>query len=226
MEQDKFTHVFRLPGSIQVRIAKWQQTFRGKSDLVLHQALVARNHQYQQDEFLPKGWCVNLFDPDDISITHHGDYIQTAMRTMIDRKVSYKRIYLSRLPLEQAEAELRQFKIVWIKKHNTVAQRFNQTQKAAFLNYAQEEIETLYPAIPEQGFDRGLWNRLVKQEFGPAEHYEDPYFVVENVAAKKADEQRQSQHKPAKFAARRKQNPTKPFHARPAAPKNARYSSS
>lgn len=37
------------------------------------------------------------------------------MRTMIDRKVSYKRIYLSRLPLEQAEAELRQFKIVWIK---------------------------------------------------------------------------------------------------------------
>lgn len=93
---------------------------------------------------------------------------------MIDRKVSYKRIYLSRLPLEQAEAELRQFKIVWIKKHNTVAQRFNQTQKAAFLNYAQEEIETLYPAIPEQGFDRGLWNRLVKQEFGPAEHYEDP----------------------------------------------------
>lgn len=63
---------------------------------------------------------------------------------MIDRKVSYKRIYLSRLPLEQAEAELRQFKIVWIKKHNTVAQRFNQTQKAAFLNYAQEEIETLY----------------------------------------------------------------------------------
>lgn len=54
MEQDKFTHIFRLPGSIQVRIAKWQQTFRGKSDLVLHQALVARNHQYQQDEFLPK----------------------------------------------------------------------------------------------------------------------------------------------------------------------------
>ncbi|RBM52564.1 hypothetical protein [Vibrio tarriae] len=226
MEQDKFTHIFRLPGSIQVRIAKWQQTFRGKSDLVLHQALVARNHQYQQNDFLPKGWCVNLFDPDDISITHHGDYIQTAMRTMVDRKVSYKRIYLSRLPLEQAEAELRQFKIVWIKKHNAVAQRFNQIQKTAFLIYAQEEIETLYPAIPEQGFDRELWNRLVKQEFGPAEHYEDPYFVVENVTAKKAVEQKKSQHKPEKFAYHRKTNPNKPFHAKHAAPKNARYSSS
>ncbi|MGC9551199.1 hypothetical protein ACP45F_06950 [Vibrio metoecus] len=180
MEQDKFTHIFRLPGSIQVRIAKWQQTFRGKSDLVLHQALVARNHQYQRDDFQPKGWCVNLFDCDDISITHHGEYIQTAMRTMIDRKVSYKRIYLSRLPLDEAQAELQRFKAAWIKKHNQVAQRFNRIQKDAFMNFAWEEIETLYPAIPEQGFDRALWNRIVEHEVGSAEHYKDPYFVVKD----------------------------------------------
>lgn len=185
MEQDKFTHIFRLPSSIQVRIAKWQQTFRGKSDLVLHQALVTRNRQYKQANFQPKGWCVNLFDPDDISITHHGDYIQTAMRTMVDRKVSYKRIYLSRLPLEQATEELRRFKLTWIKKHNTIAKRFNQLQKETFLNYAREEIETLYPAIPEHTFDRTLWNRIVNQELGSEANYEDPYFVVQKVQTDK-----------------------------------------
>ncbi|EEY98173.1 hypothetical protein VOA_001991 [Vibrio sp. RC586] len=178
MEQDKFTHIFRLPGSIQVRIAKWQQTFRGKSDLVLHQALVARNRQYKQADFQPKGWCVNLFDPKEISITHHGDYIQTAMRTMVDRKVSYKRIYLSRMPLEQATEELRSFKLAWIKKHNIVAKHFNQIQKETFLNYAREEIETLYPAIPDQTFERAVWNRIVSQEFGSEKSYEDPYFVI------------------------------------------------
>ncbi|ENM5897512.1 hypothetical protein LV192_001697 [Vibrio mimicus] len=206
MEQDKFTHIFRLPGSIQVRIAKWQQTFRGKSDLVLHQALVARNRQYKQADFQPKGWCVNLFDPDDISITHHGDYIQTAMRTMVDRKVSYKRIYLSRMPLEQATDELRRFKLAWIKKHNIIAQRFNQIQKEAFLNYAREEIETLYPAIPEQSFDRSLWNRLVKQEFGHADNFEDPYFVIKKAKTQKT----QSLHRHSKHVDNSK--PQRRFH--------------
>ncbi|AMG04427.1 hypothetical protein [Vibrio mimicus] len=213
MEQDKFTHIFRLPGSIQVRIAKWQQTFRGKSDLVLHQALVARNRQYKQADFQPKGWCVNLFDPDDISITHHGDYIQTAMRTMVDRKVSYKRIYLSRMPLEQATDELRRFKLAWIKKHNIIAQRFNQIQKEAFLNYAREEIETLYPAIPEQSFDRSLWNRLVKQEFGHADNFEDPYFVVKKVKAQPSQSERnRSKHTEGRKPPRRFQ--PKRFEAR------------
>ncbi|EEW10866.1 MSHA operon transcriptional regulator [Vibrio mimicus] len=213
MEQDKFTHIFRLPGSIQVRIAKWQQTFRGKSDLVLHQALVARNRQYKNADFQPKGWCVNLFDPDDISITHHGDYIQTAMRTMIDRKVSYKRIYLSRMPLEQATDELRRFKLAWIKKHNIIAQRFNQIQKEAFLNYAREEIETLYPAIPEQSFDRSLWNRLVKQEFGHADNFEDPYFVVKKAKAQPSQSERnRSKHAEGRKPPRRFQ--PKRFEAR------------
>lgn len=213
MEQDKFTHIFRLPGSIQVRIAKWQQTFRGKSDLVLHQALVARNRQYKQADFQPKGWCVNLFDPDDISITHHGDYIQTAMRTMVDRKVSYKRIYLSRMPLEQATDELRRFKLAWIKKHNIIAQRFNQIQKEAFLNYAREEIETLYPAIPEQSFDRSLWNRLVKQEFGHADNFEDPYFVVKKAKAQPSQSERnRSKHAEGRKPPRRFQ--PKRFEAR------------
>lgn len=216
MEQDKFTHIFRLPGSIQVRIAKWQQTFRGKSDLVLHQALVARNHYYQQTEFQPKGWCVNLFDSNEISITHHGDYIQTAMRTMLDRKVSYKRLYLSRLTLEEAKAELQRFKITWINQHNRVAVRFNQIQKNAFLEYAQEEIETLYPAIPEQGFDRELWNRLVVQELGPAAHYQDPYFVLpdENALAKHAQaQQKKSAHHRGK-ANHSKTSNTKSNHAK------------
>ncbi|EGU18365.1 hypothetical protein [Vibrio mimicus] len=213
MEQDKFTHIFRLPGSIQVRIAKWQQTFRGKSDLVLHQALVARNRQYKNADFQPKGWCVNLFDPDDISITHHGDYIKTAMRTMIDRKVSYKRIYLSRMPLEQATDELRRFKLAWIKKHNIIAQRFNQIQKEAFLNYAREEIETLYPAIPEQSFDRSLWNRLVKQEFGHADNFEDPYFVVKKAKAQPSQSERnRSKHAEGRKPPRRFQ--PKRFEAR------------
>ncbi|TON69809.1 hypothetical protein CGH51_17745, partial [Vibrio parahaemolyticus] len=43
MDKDKFTNIYRLPGSIQIRIGKWQKTFRGTSDLVLHQALMERN---------------------------------------------------------------------------------------------------------------------------------------------------------------------------------------
>lgn len=231
MEQDKFTHIFRLPGSIQVRIAKWQQTFRGKSDLVLHNALTARNHYYQQNDFQPKGWCVTLFDPESSSITHHGEYIQTAMRTMVDRKVSYKRIYLSRLPLEEAQAELQRFKLAWIQKHNRVAQRFNQIQKKAFLAYAQEEIDTLYPAIPEQEFDRELWNRLVYQELGPTDHYDDAYFVVENAAAKQAankptsaaQKHKKTAHSNANGAAKHRK-PNQPFHSKHSTRKTARHS--
>ena len=103
MNEDKFTHIYRLPGSLQIRIAKWQQTFRGTSDLVLHNALTVRNQQYQKPDFFPKGWCIPLVDEAEISITHHGKYIQTAMRTMVDRKVSYKRVFLSRFPLDQAQ---------------------------------------------------------------------------------------------------------------------------
>jgi len=49
------------------------------------------------------------------------------------------------------------------------------------MNYAWEELETLYPAIPKENFDKQLWNRLVFKEFGPDKKYKNPYFV------KKAD---------------------------------------
>lgn len=75
---------------------------------------------------------MNLFDKEDISITNHGKYIQTAMRTMVDRKVSYKRIYLTRLPIEQAEPALEKFKQEWISKHNHIARKYNQIKKKSF----------------------------------------------------------------------------------------------
>ena len=181
MSPDKFTNVYRLPGSIQVRIAKWQATFRGTSDLVLHKALTERNKQYSNRDFLPKGWCLVPFANDDISITHHGRYIQTTILTMQDRKVAYKRIYLSRLPLEQAEPALLAFKQEWMGKYNRVVKRYNQIKKKEFLNLAREELETLYPSIPKGEFDKELWNRLVLSELGPAKKYSNPYFV------KKAD---------------------------------------
>ncbi|MHC6527537.1 MULTISPECIES: MSHA operon transcriptional regulator [unclassified Vibrio] len=181
MDQDKFTNVYRLPGSIQVRIAKWQKTFKGTSDIVLHKALMARNKQFQKPDFLPKGWCVTLFDEQDFSITEHGKYIQTAMRTLIDRKVSYKRVYLSRVPLEKAKPALERYKAEWVQKHNRVAKKYNQIKKKELINLAKEESETLYPSIPKGEFDRHLWNRLVRSMFGPEKKYTNPYFV------KKAD---------------------------------------
>lgn len=177
MDQDKFTHIYRLPTATQIRIAKWQQTFNGTSDLVIHQAIETRNKQYRKPNFFPTGWSVNLFDKEDISITNHGKYIQTAMRTMVDRKVSYKRIYLTRLPIEEAEPALTKFKLEWISKHNHVARKYNQIKKKEFLRYAREEEETLYPSIPKGEFDRALWNRLVKSELGPEKKFDNPYFV-------------------------------------------------
>ncbi|MBF4255239.1 hypothetical protein EAY27_04965 [Vibrio anguillarum] len=177
MNEDKFTNVYRLPGSLQIRIATWQQTFKGTSDLVLHQVLTARNNQYKQADFCPKGWCVNLFDESDISITQHGTYIQTSMRTMIDRKISYKRVYLSRLPLEKAEPALLRFKKEWIHNYNNVAQEYNKRKKKEFMAFAREEVETLYPAIPKEPFDKALWNRLVVSIVGHANKFNNPYFV-------------------------------------------------
>ncbi|TOG17694.1 hypothetical protein CGJ11_09785, partial [Vibrio parahaemolyticus] len=107
MDKDKFTNIYRLPGSIQIRIGKWQKTFRGTSDLVLHQALMERNKQFKKPDFLPKGWCVTPIDENNITITHHGKYIQTVMRTMLDRKVSYKRLFMSRMNAEDGEKALR-----------------------------------------------------------------------------------------------------------------------
>lgn len=181
MNEDKFTHIYRLPGSLQIRIAKWQQTFRGTSDLVLHNALTVRNQQYQKPDFFPKGWCIPLVDEAEISITNHGKYIQTAMRTMVDRKVSYKRVFLSRFPLDQAQELLIQYKKEWIKKHNQVARKYNQIKKKEFMSFAWEELETLYPSIPKEKFDKALWNYQVLKEFGPEKKYSNPYFV------KKAD---------------------------------------
>ncbi|MDA0150149.1 MSHA operon transcriptional regulator [Vibrio sp. LaRot3] len=177
MDQDKFTNIYRLPTAIQIRIGKWQQTFNGTSDLVLHNAIDVRNKQFKRQDFLPSGWCVKPFELDDISITNHGKYIQTAMRTMKDRKVSYKRVYLSRLPLEQAEPALKEFKLEWIRKHNRVAKKYNQIKKKQFLRFAFEEFETLYPAIPKGEFDRQLWNKLVWSEIGPEKKFDNPYFV-------------------------------------------------
>ncbi len=181
MDKDKFTNVYRLPGSIQVRIAKWQATFRGTSDIVLHDALLARNKQFQKPDFLPRGWCLTPFSEDDISITHHGKYIQTTMLTMIDKKVSYKRVYLSRVPLEQAEPALRQYKIEWMRKYNDIVNKYNKIKKKELMVYAWEEVETLYPSIPKEQFDKNLWNKLVTSQFGPERKYTNPYFV------KKAD---------------------------------------
>lgn len=178
MHQDKFTHIYRLPGSIQVRIAKWQATFCGTSDLVLHNALLARNQQYQQAHFLPRGWCLIPFAENEISITHHGNYIQTTILTMLDRKTAYKRVYLSRLPLEQAEPALKAFKIEWMRKYNRVVKKYNQIKKKEFLRLAHEELETLYPAIPKGEFDKILWNLLVLRELGPDKKFTNPYYVV------------------------------------------------
>ncbi|MEL7290391.1 MAG: hypothetical protein AAGJ78_04935 [Pseudomonadota bacterium] len=177
MEQDKFTNIYRLPTAIQIRIGKWQQTFNGTSDLVMHQAIEVRNKQYRKSSFLPTGWCVQPFDENNISITHHGKYIQTAMRTMLDRKVSYKRIYLSRLPLEKAEPGLLAFKQEWIAKHNRVARKYNQIKKKQFMRFANEEADTLYPSIPKGEFDLALWNKLVVSELGSPKKYDNPYFV-------------------------------------------------
>lgn len=103
------------------------------------------------------------------------------MRTMVDRKVSYKRVFLSRMPQDEAEKALALFKKEWITKHNKIARQYNQIKKKEFMNYAWEELETLYPAIPKENFDKQLWNRLVFKEFGPDKKYKNPYFV------KKAD---------------------------------------
>ncbi|MEX0337223.1 hypothetical protein [Vibrio tubiashii] len=177
MEQDKFTNIYRLPTAVQIRIGKWQQTFNGTSDLVMHQAIEVRNKQYRKPNFFPSGWSVQLFDNNDISITNHGKYIQTAMRTMMDRKVSYKRIYLSRLPLEQAEPGLIAFKQEWISKHNRVARKYNQIKKKQFIRFALEEAETLYPSIEKGEFDIQLWNKLVVSELGNPKKFDNPYFV-------------------------------------------------
>ncbi|MCK6263988.1 hypothetical protein KP803_11975 [Vibrio sp. ZSDE26] len=177
MTEDKFTNIFRLPHSIQIRIGKWQQTFRGTSDIVLHQALQVRNSKFRNHKLSPTGWHVGLFHADDISITHHGKYIQTAMRTMVDRKVGYQRIYLSTIPLEQAEPALIEFKKEWIQKHNRVAKKYNQIKLKEFMSYAFEEVDTLYPSLPKGQFDKQLWNRLVTSELGQAKKFNNPFFV-------------------------------------------------
>ncbi|MBS9884072.1 hypothetical protein J4H56_15890 [Vibrio alginolyticus] len=177
MDKDKFTNIYRLPGSIQIRIGKWQKTFRGTSDLVLHQALMERNKQFKKPDFLPKGWCVTPIDKNDITITHHGKYIQTVMRTMLDRKVSYKRLFLSRMSLEDGEKVLHNYKLEWVRKHNQIAKKYNQIKKKQYMNFAREEEETLYPSIPKGEFDKTLWNKLVVSSFGPQKKYKNPHFV-------------------------------------------------
>ncbi|GEM74507.1 MSHA operon transcriptional regulator [Vibrio sagamiensis] len=177
MNQDKFTNIYRLPGSLQIRIAKWQKTFRGTSDLVLHQVLMERNRQFKSTKFLPKGWCITPIEENDITITHHGNYIQTVMRTMVDRKVSYKRLFLSKMDKNKAEKALREYKLEWIRKHNQIAKRYNQIKKKEYLYFAREEEETLYPSIPKVEFDKALWNRLVISQFGPEKKYNNPHYV-------------------------------------------------
>ncbi|MGD8110745.1 hypothetical protein ACQEXU_09595 [Vibrio sp. TRT 21S02] len=181
MEQDKFINVYRIPTGFQIRIGKWQQTFKGTSDLVLHRVLETRNQRYRKTDYFPAGWCVKPFEKDDFSITHHGNYIQTAMRTMLDRKVSYKRVYLSRLALEKAEPALQAFKQEWIQKHNRVAKKYNQIKKKQMMRYANEELETIYPSIPKGEFDRKLWNKLVISELGSPKKFDNPYFVKKAV---------------------------------------------
>ncbi len=177
MDKDKFTNIYRLPGSIQIRIGKWQKTFRGTSDLVLHQALMERNKQFKKPDFLPKGWCITPIDEKDVTVTHHGKYIQTVMRTMLDRKVSYKRLFLSRMSEDKAEQVLREYKLEWVRKHNQIAKKYNQIKKKHYMNFSREEEETLYPSIPKGEFDKQLWNKLVVSAFGPAKKYKNPHYV-------------------------------------------------
>ncbi|WGV98736.1 hypothetical protein QF117_01865 [Vibrio sp. YMD68] len=185
MIEDKFTNIYRLPHSIQIRIGKWQRTLRGTSDLVLHEALQIRNAQFRTHKMSPKGWHVNVFSVDDISITHHNKYIQTAMRSMIDRKVAYQRIFLSSMPLEQAEPALVDFKKEWIRNHNRIAKKYNQIKLKEFMNFAFEEADTLYPSLPKGMFDKALWNRLVNSEFGKENKYSNPFYVKKNLTIQK-----------------------------------------
>jgi hypothetical protein len=177
MNEDKFTNIFRLPHSFQIRIGKWQQTLRGTSDLILYQALQVRNEQFRRHRMSPSGWHISLFNANEISVTHHGKYIQTTMRTMIDRKVGYQRIYLSTLPLDKAEPSIIAFKKEWIQKHNRVAKKYNQIKLKEFMKYAQEEVDTLYPSLPKGEFDRALWNKIVISELGSAKKFNNPFFV-------------------------------------------------
>ncbi|MFC3024668.1 hypothetical protein ACFODT_12630 [Vibrio zhugei] len=177
MTLDKFTNIYRLPGSIQIRIAKWQRTFKGTSDIILYDAIRVRNQEYRKRQFLPKGWSFSTFKEEEISITHHGRYIQTTMLTMIDRKVAYKRVYLSRVPEQQAYQTLRAFKIEWLKKYNQIVERYNQIKKKEFLHFAREELDTLYPAIPKGEFDSKLWNKLVYSKFGSPKKFTNPFYV-------------------------------------------------
>lgn len=105
---------------------------------------------------------------------------------MIEKSLT-KRIYLSTLPLEQAEPALVQFKQEWIQKHNRVAKKYNHIKLKEFLRYAVEEQETLYPSIPEAKFDRVLWNKLVISELGPAKKYSNPFFVKRSVIKQTAE---------------------------------------
>ena len=176
MDQDKFTHIYRLPTATQIRIAKWQQTFNGTSDLIIHKAIEVRNKQYRKPNFFLTGWSVNLFDKNDISITHHGKYIQTAMRTMLDRKVSYKRIYYLGYLWKKRSQHSRVSNRNGLQS-TIIARKYNQIKKKEFLRYAREEEETLYPSIPKGEFDKSLWNKLVVSELGPQKKFDNPYFV-------------------------------------------------
>ncbi|GAK87405.1 hypothetical protein JCM19238_5015 [Vibrio ponticus] len=51
MDQDKFTNIYRLPTALQIRIGRWQQTFNGTSDIVLHNAIEVRNQQFKRPDF-------------------------------------------------------------------------------------------------------------------------------------------------------------------------------
>ncbi|OXE28849.1 hypothetical protein CA163_31740, partial [Vibrio parahaemolyticus] len=97
------------------------------------------NKQFKKPDFLPKGWCVIPIDENDITITHHGKYIQTVMRTMLDRKVSYKRLFMSRMNAEDGEKALRKYKLEWVQKHNQIAKKYNQIKKKQYMNFAREE---------------------------------------------------------------------------------------
>lgn len=177
MTLDKFTNIYRLPGSIQIRIAKWQSTLKGTSDLVLYEAIRIRNQEYRKRHFFPKGWSFTPFKMEEISITHHGRYIQTTMLTMIDRKIAYKRVYLSQMSEQDAYNALLAFKSEWIIQYNKVVKQYNDVKKKAFLHYAREELETLYPAIPKAEFDRTLWNKLVVSQCGHPRKFDNPFYV-------------------------------------------------
>lgn len=145
MDKDKFTNIYRLPGSIQIRIGKWQKTFRGTSDLVLHQALMERNKQFKKPDFLPKGWCVTPIDENDITITHHGKYIQTVMRTMLDRKVSYKRLFMSRMNAEDGEKALRKYKLEWVQKTQSDCEKIQPNQEKAVHEFCKGRRRNTLP---------------------------------------------------------------------------------